>query len=124
MTTFNFSEEQEYLRKLAVTGYLDAKEAVDQLVENDNETLALQYLSKANSYFLTLESYVRSKENLYRSEFSQAVEAFTEVYKEALDCVRDNHSHQHTLIYFNQFKEKLYPVLGLVNSDIDLDLDA
>ncbi|UXR70264.1 hypothetical protein MUA26_03800 [Staphylococcus sp. IVB6246] len=124
MTTFNFSEEQEYLRKLAVTGYLDAKEAVDQLVENDNETLALQYLSKANSYFLTLESYVRSKENLYRSEFSQAVEAFTEVYKEALDCVRDNHSHQHTLIYFNQFKEKLYPVLGLVNSDIDLDLDT
>ncbi|REI31484.1 hypothetical protein [Staphylococcus felis] len=123
MNAFNFSEEQDYLKKLVLTGYFDTKKAIDQIVENDNEWLALHYLSKANSYFVTLESYIRSKENLYRYEFVQVIDAFTEVYKEALDCVRDNHSHQHTLIYFDNFKEKLYPVLSYVGSDLDLEIN-
>lgn len=123
MSIFDFSEEKEYLRKLVVAGYYDTKEAIEQIVDNDNELLALHYLSKANSYFVTLESYVRSKEDLYRNEYSQLVDAFTEIYKEALDCVRDNHSHQHTVIYFNEFKEKLYPVLGYVDSNLDLELN-
>lgn len=120
MSIFDISEEKEYLRKLIVTGYYDTRKAIDQIVDNDNEILALHYFSKANSYFVTLESYVRSKKDLYRDEFVQAVDAFTDVYKEALDCVRDNHSHQHTVIYFDRFKEKLYPVLGYVDSNIDL----
>ncbi|MBA8761751.1 hypothetical protein [Staphylococcus coagulans] len=123
MNAFNFSEEQDYLKKLVLTGYFDTKKAIDQIVENDNEWLALHYLSKANSYFVTLESYIRSKENLYRYEFVQVIDAFTEVYKEALDCVRDNHSHQHTLIYFDSFKEKLYPVLSYVGSGLDLEIN-
>lgn len=123
MNAFNFSEEQDYLKKLVLTGYFDTKKAIDQIVENDNKWLALHYLSKANSYFVTLESYIRSKENLYRYEFVQVIDAFTEVYKEALDCVRDNHSHQHTLIYFDNFKEKLYPVLSYVGSDLDLEIN-
>ncbi|WP_088811456.1 hypothetical protein [Staphylococcus argenteus] len=123
MCIFDFSEEKEYLRKLVVTGYFDTKKAISQIVEKDNELLALHYLSKANSYFVTIESYVRNKEDLYRDEFVYAVEAFTQVYKEALDCVRDNHSHQHTLIYFDEFKHALYPVLGYIDSHIDLDIN-
>lgn len=123
MSIFDFSEEKEYLRKLVVAGYYDTKGAIEQIVDNDNELLALHYLSKANSYFVTLESYVRSKEDLYRYEFTQVVKAFTEVYEESLDCVRDNHSHQHTLINFDQFKEKLHPVLGYVDSNLDLELN-
>ncbi|UXV31719.1 hypothetical protein PYH58_12085 [Mammaliicoccus sciuri] len=123
MSIFEMSEEKEYLRNLVVTGYYDTKKAIRQVVDNDNEILALHYLSKANSYFVTLESYVRSKEDLYRYEFIQAVDAFNNVYKEALNCVRDNHSHQHTVIYFNEFKEKLYPVLGYVDSNLDLELN-
>lgn len=123
MSIFDISEEKEYLRKLVVTGYYDTKEAIDQIVDNRDGILALHYLSKANSYFETLESYIRSKEDLYRYEFVQAVDAFTEVYKEALDCVRNNHSHQHTIINFNQFKEKLYPVLGYIDSNLDLELN-
>ncbi|WP_145437711.1 hypothetical protein [Staphylococcus haemolyticus] len=123
MSIFDISEEKEYLRKLVITGYYDTKKAIDLIVKNDNENLALHYLSKANSYFVTLESYVRSKEDLYRDEFVQATDVFNEIYKEALDCVQDNHSHQHTVIYFNQFKEKLYPVLGYVDSNIDLELN-
>lgn len=121
MSIFDFSEEKEYLKNLVVTGYVDTKKAISQIVEKDNGLLALHYLSKANSYFVTLESYVRSKEDLYRDEFVYAVEAFTQVYKEALDCVRDNHSHQHTLIYFYEFKNSLYPVLGYIDSHIDLE---
>ncbi|MCM3071696.1 hypothetical protein M3559_03395 [Staphylococcus equorum] len=105
MSLFDISEEKEYLRKLVVTCYYDTKKAIDQVVNNDNEILALHYFSKANSCFATLESYIRSKEDLYRYEFVQAVDAFNEVYEEALDCVRDNHPHQHTVIYFNQLKK-------------------
>ena len=123
MSIFDISEEKEYLRKLVINGYYDTKKAINLIVDNNNEFLALHYFSVANSYFVTLESYIRSKENLYRCEFVQAVDAFTEVYKEALDCVRDNHSHQHTLISFDYFKEKLYPVLGYVDSNLDLELN-
>lgn len=123
MSIFDISEEKEYLRKLVITGYYDTMKAIEQITDNDNEALALHYLSKANSYFVTLESYIRSKEDLYRDEFVQAVDAFGNVFKEALDCVRDNHSHQHTVIYFNQFKEKLYPVLGYIDSNLDLEIN-
>lgn len=123
MSLFDISEEKEYLRKLVITGYFDTREAIDSIVDGKDEALALHYLSKANSYFVTLESYVRSKEDLYRHEFTQAVDTFTELYKEALDYIRDNHSHQHTVIYFDQFKEKLYPVLGYIDSNLDLKLN-
>ncbi|MGW7965301.1 hypothetical protein ACWEVA_03975 [Staphylococcus xylosus] len=119
----DISEEKEYLRKLVLNGYFDTRKAIDLIIDTNKEDLALHYFSKANSYFVSLESYVRSKEDLYRDEFVHAVDAFTEVYKEALDCVRDNHSHQHTVIYFNQFKEKLYSVSGCIDLNLDLELN-
>lgn len=89
--------------------------------DSDNELLALNFLSKANSYFLVLESHVISNKKLFCDEFIEVVDTFTAVYNEALDCVRDNHPHQHTVIYFNQFKESLKPALDLIDSDVDLE---
>ncbi|AMW98416.1 hypothetical protein [Rummeliibacillus stabekisii] len=119
----NMTEEKTYLRKLVTLGFSATKTSI-KLISEGRYDLALHYLSKANTHFVALENYVYSKdEKIMREEFIDAVVAFNNFYEEVLTNIRTSHSHQHSFIYFDDFKRKLVPVVGLVDSNIDLELN-
>lgn len=110
---------KEYFRERVAVGYHSTQEALE-LFHNDKRELALHHLSRANASFLAIETMARTNEELTRNEFTDLVTSFETLYTEALENDKDI---QHVQIYFENFKEKLRTVLGLIDSPINLELD-
>lgn len=127
MSDTPFNEKVQYLNQLVSRGFHASEQAVEIIKDLDKHnplqnSLVLHYLSIANTAFNSFSVYSRSDDELIRDEFIEAVAWFEIFHDEVVTNIATDHSHQHSFIYFEDFKKKLYPVLQTLGSSIVLKL--
>ncbi|WP_139993638.1 hypothetical protein [Kurthia sp. Dielmo] len=127
MSDTPFNEKVQYLNQLVSRGFHASEQAVEIIKDLDKHnplqnSLVLHYLSIANTAFNSFSVYSRSDDELIRDEFIEAVAWFEIFHDEVVTNIATNNSHQHSFIYFEDFKKKLYPALQTLGSSIALKL--
>jgi|AKZA01.1.fsa_nt_gi hypothetical protein len=118
MANYNLSEEQNtVLKTFFLNGFISAFHSHQELFnkKRDNLMIALSYLNEADSHFVASRVLCA---NLYFEEFQHTINKFILYSNEFKKCVRTDHSHQHTDIYFRDFVDSFKTSAILLELDI------
>lgn len=97
------------LKHLTFSAHYLAKKAHDEVIKSENhperhETAATAFVNQASAYMSAAYAlYHTNYDALARNDIDDVFESFRKFSEELLQSFAENHSYQHTHIYFDEF---------------------
>ncbi|AGN89358.1 hypothetical protein ABNC92_20850 [Paenibacillus larvae] len=110
------SELEQIFKVQIIYAYDNAKHAHNEVFsDREDKHVIIGHLSIASSYINSAKSiYACNLDRLGRPEFDDFFHCFNTFIKEAMNCIRTDHSHQWTSIEYERMKEEFKGVALLL----------